>query len=71
MVSPIKFKVETAATGRMRARRGLFGKMIVQMQFNYDERCGLHTTHNVGTIWRDATEADLNIKYAQNVTLTN
>jgi hypothetical protein len=64
MVSPIAFKVESSPTGRTRARRGWFGKMIVQMEFNVDTRIGLKTEHNTGTRWRDATEADLKIQYA-------
>jgi hypothetical protein len=71
MVSPIKIKVETTPTGRMRARRTWYGKMVLQMQFNVDTRIGTKTEFNTGTVWRDATEADLNIKYANNISLTN
>jgi hypothetical protein len=64
MVSPIRMSIEAAPTGRTRARRGWFGKMIVQMEFHVDTRIGTKTEHNTGTRWRDATEADLNVKYA-------
>lgn len=64
MVCPVRFKTEANLTGRQRVRRGWFGKMILQVEFSYDSHFGMKTDHNVGTMWRDATEADLGIKFA-------
>lgn len=64
MVCPVRFKTESNLTGKQRVRRGWFGKMILQVEFSYDSTFGMKTEYNVGTMWRDATEADLGIKFA-------
>lgn len=64
MVMPIRHRRLSRLTGRVRARRGWFGKMILQVEWYYDSVCGLKWTMDVGKVWRDAREEDLNMKFA-------
>jgi hypothetical protein len=72
MVAPIGYHSEIKLTGKQRVRRGWFGKLILQVQveliymhpLNRPRIC-TPTGNPVSTAWRDATEADVEIKYGK------
>lgn len=64
MVSPVRFYVESKLTGKLRVRRGWFGKLVLQVEVSLDSRIGLHTEYDVKKKWRDAKESDVGLDFA-------
>ncbi len=57
------YNEESTLTGRYRARRAWFGKLILQVECNIDTIHSLERKKNTGTFWRDARAADVGMQF--------